>query len=73
MQEWPQNMTGNKKYKIIGVLMISMILEVNVPVKFFGTGGFPLLIREGKDMLNVDDLRHATKRDWRKTKDGSID
>ena len=27
-----------------------------------------ILIREGVDMLNVDDLRHATGRDWRKTK-----
>jgi len=27
-----------------------------------------ILIREGVDMLNVDDLRHATRRDWRKQK-----
>lgn len=27
-----------------------------------------ILMREGVDMLNVDDLRHATKRDWRKRK-----
>ncbi|RFU35712.1 hypothetical protein B7463_g558, partial [Scytalidium lignicola] len=27
-----------------------------------------ILIREGVDMLNVDDLRHATKRDWRRRK-----
>ncbi|KAH7371914.1 PLC-like phosphodiesterase [Cadophora sp. MPI-SDFR-AT-0126] len=27
-----------------------------------------ILIREGVDMLNVDDLRHATERDWRRRK-----
>jgi hypothetical protein len=27
-----------------------------------------ILMREGVDMLNVDDLRHATRRDWRKRK-----
>lgn len=27
-----------------------------------------VLIREGVDMLNVDDLRYATRRDWRKRK-----
>lgn len=27
-----------------------------------------ILMREGVDVLNVDDLRHATRRDWRKNK-----
>jgi hypothetical protein len=40
-------MTGNKKYEIIGVLIFFIILEVNVPVKFSGTGGFPLR-RDGR-------------------------
>lgn len=28
-----------------------------------------VLVREGVDLLNVDDLKGATKRDWRQTKD----
>jgi hypothetical protein len=27
-----------------------------------------ILIREGVDILNVDDLRGATRRDWRRKK-----
>ncbi|KAH6716432.1 hypothetical protein BKA61DRAFT_516037, partial [Leptodontidium sp. MPI-SDFR-AT-0119] len=46
-------------------------------VRYWSLPGWPIglrnhiwhiLIREGVDMLNVDDLRHATERDWRKRK-----
>jgi hypothetical protein len=47
VQEWPQNMTRKKKYEIIRCAYIFIILEVNVPVKFSGTGGFPVR-RDGR-------------------------
>ncbi len=35
-------MTRKKKHEIMRCAYIFMILEVNVQVKFSGTGGFPL-------------------------------
>jgi hypothetical protein len=50
-------------------------------VRYWGLPAWPIglrnhvwhiLMREGVDMLNVDDLRHATTRDWRRTKGWSL-
>ena len=51
--------------------------QQGLKVRYWGLPTWPIglrnhvwhiLIREGVDMLNVDDLRHATERDWRRRK-----